>query len=147
MAKDPPAVEIPAHLLPVLQAAAKNLLHHLYGPQGPPWGTRFYDIEQLVGQLSNFLGTELLQQALQRQADQPLPEPLPHCPTCGRPTQPRDPEPRSVQTDMGTAHWREPAAHCECCRKAFFPPVQEPGHGPGGHQPGPAPEGRLRRQQ
>jgi hypothetical protein len=36
MAKDTPAVEIPARLRPVLQAAAKNLLHHLYGPQGPP---------------------------------------------------------------------------------------------------------------
>ena len=128
MAKGSPAVEIPAHLRPVLQAAAKNLLYHLYGPEGPPWGTRFADLEQLVGQLSDYLGTELPQQALQRQADQPVPEPLRHCPSCGRPTRARDPQPRSVQTDRGTANWQEPASHCDRCRKAFFPSVQEPGH-------------------
>ena len=128
MAKETLAVEIPTHLRPVLQAAAKNLLHHLYGPDGPPWDTRFADMEQLVGQLSNYLGTQLLQQALQRQADQLLPVPLRHCPTCGTPTQARDPQPRSVQTDRGTANWQEPASYCDRCRKAFFPSVQEPGH-------------------
>src|SRR5262249_51267128 len=128
MAKKTKGVEIPAHLRPVLQAAAKNLLHHLYGPEGPPWATRFADLEQLVKQLGNHLGTELLQQALQRQADQPVPQPLQHWPSCGRPTQPRDPEPRSVDTDIGTADWQEPAAHCDRCRKAFFPSVAKPGH-------------------
>jgi hypothetical protein len=128
MAKEIPAVEIPAHLRPVLQAAAKNLLHHLYGPEGPAWGTRFAEMEQVVKQLSNYLGTELLQQALQRQANQPVPEPLRCCPGCGRPTEAKDPEPRSVQTDMGFAEWQEPASHCDRCRKAFFPSVQEPGH-------------------
>src|SRR5215472_5053497 len=100
MAKETQAVEIPAPLRPVLQAAAKNLLHHLYGSEGPAWGTRFEEMEQLVKQLGNYLGTELLQQALQRQADQPVPEPLRSCPSCGRPTQPRQPEPRSVETDL-----------------------------------------------
>ncbi len=128
MATETPAVEVPAHLRPVLQAAAKNLLHHLYGPEGPPWGTRFAEMEQVVKQLSDYLGTQLLQQALQRQADQPVPEPLRHCPGCGRPTEHRDPEPRSVQTDRGTANWHEPASHCGRCRKAFFPSVEEPGH-------------------
>ena len=128
MAKKTPEVEIPAHLRPVLQAAAKNLLHHLYGPEGPAWGTRFAQMEQVVKQLSDYLGTELLQQALQRQANQPVPQPLRSCPSCGRPTQARDPEPRSVQTDMGTADWQEPASHCQHCRKAFFPSVGESGH-------------------
>jgi hypothetical protein len=128
MAKETLAVEIPAHLRPVLQAAAKNLLHHLYGPEGPAWGTRFAHMEQVVKQLSNFLGTELLQLALQRQANQPVPEPLRCCPSCGRPTRPKDPEPRTVQTDLGTADWQEPASHCDHCRKAFFPSIQEPGH-------------------
>ena len=128
MAKKTPEVEIPAHLRPVLQAAAKNLLHHLYGPEGPAWGTRFAQMEQVVKQLSDYLGTELLQQALQRQANQPVPPPLRSCPSCGRPTEARDPEPRSVQTDRGTADWQEPASHCLHCRKAFFPSVGEPGH-------------------
>jgi len=128
MAKETPAVEIPVHLRPVLQAAAKNLLYHLYGPEGPPWGTRLAQMEQLVGQLSNYLGPELRQQALQRQANQPVPEPLRHCPGCGRPTQARDPQLRSIQTDRGSANWQEPASYCDHCRKAFFPSVQEPGH-------------------
>jgi hypothetical protein len=128
MAKETKKVEIPAHLRPVLQAAAKNVLHHLYGAQGPAWGTSFAEMEQVVGQLSDYLGTEVLQLALQRQAQQPVPEPLRHCPRCGRPTQGRDPEPRTVQTDFGTANWQEPASHCDRCRKAFFPSVAEPGY-------------------
>jgi hypothetical protein len=70
MAKETSAVAVLTHLRPVLQAAAKNLLHHLSGSEGPAWGTRFEVMEQLVKQLGNYPGTELLQQALQRQADQ-----------------------------------------------------------------------------
>ena len=108
-----------------MQAAAKNLLHHLYGPEGPAWGTSFADMEQLIVQLSDYLGREVLQQALQRQAQQPVPQPLQHCPRCGRPLQARDPEPRSVQTTRGSADWQEPASTCGHCRKAFFPSVGE----------------------
>jgi hypothetical protein len=128
MAKKTKAVEIPAHLRPVLQAAAKNLLHHLYGPDGPAWGTSFSDIEEIVVQLGRCLGSELLSQALQRQASQPVPQPLQHCPTCGRVIQATDPEPRSVHARLGTAEWQEPSSHCEHCRKSFFPSVSEPGH-------------------
>jgi hypothetical protein len=35
-------------LQPILQAAAKNLLFHLYGEAGPPWGTSFADLEELA---------------------------------------------------------------------------------------------------
>ena len=128
MAKQTQTVEIPAPLRPVLRAAAKNLLHHLYGSEGPAWGTSFAEMEQMAQLLSNYLGSAVLQQALQRQAHQPVPPPLQHCPRCGRPTQARDPEPRSVQTTLGTADWQEPSSHCGHCRKAFFPSVQEPGH-------------------
>src|SRR2546422_11573690 len=102
MAKETLAVEIPAALRPVLLSTAKNLLPHLYGPQGPPWGTSFADLEELMVQLSDTLSSELLHQALQRQAEQPVPEPLQHCPTCGRPPEERDPEPRLVQARIGT---------------------------------------------
>src|SRR6476660_1064253 len=112
MAKEISAVEIPAHLRPVLEATAKNLLHHLYGPQGPPWGTPFADLEELVVQLCRTLGGELFHQALQRQADQGVPQPLRHCPSCGRPVSPGDPEPRSVQARIATADWQEPSSHC-----------------------------------
>ena len=126
MAKATSSVEIPAALRPVLHAAAKNLLHHLYGPDGPPWGTSFAQVEDLAAQIGRSLGTELLQQALQRQAGQPVPAPLLACPVCGRPTTAGPPEPRSVRTEQGTADWQEPSSHCEHCRKAFFPPVAPP---------------------
>lgn len=128
MKKKTSPVDIPAHLRPVLQAAAKNLLRHLYGPDGPPWGTSFSDLEELFVQLSQVLSSELLHQSLQRQAEQPIPQPLQPCPSCGRPTQPRDPEPRTVHARLGTADWQEPSSHCDHCRKAFFPSVQESGH-------------------
>ena len=128
MKKKTSPVEIPAPLRPFLQAAAKNLLHHLYGPEGPPWGTSFSDLEELFVQLSQGLSSELLHQSLQRQAEQPIPQPLQHCPSCARPTQPGDPEPRTVHARLGTADWQEPSSHCDHCRKAFFPSVQESGH-------------------
>jgi hypothetical protein len=128
MTQQTPPVEIPAALRPVLQAAAKNLLHHLHGPQGPAWGTSLASMEEMAVLLSNYLGTQLLQQSLQLQARQPLPPTLLPCPSCGRTVQPRPPEPRSVHTDLGTADWQEPASHCDHCRKSFFPSVQEFGH-------------------
>ena len=127
MAKETIPVEIPAHLRPVLQATAKNLLRHLYGSEGLPWGTRFADLEEVVVLLCRTLGSELFHQALKRQAEQPVPAPLQHCPSCGRPTQTRDPEPRCVDARIGSADWQEPAAHCDHCRKAFFPSVGQPG--------------------
>lgn len=128
MAKETAVVDIPAHLRPVLQATAKNLLHHLYGSDGLPWGTRFADLEELVVQLCRTLGSELFLHALQRQAEQPIPQPLQLCPTCARPLDSGDPEPRSVRTRLGTADWKEPSTYCGHCRKAFFPSIQEPGH-------------------
>ena len=55
-------------LQPTLQAAAKNLLFHLYGAAGPPWGTSFADLEELALRLGHTLATELLKQSLARQA-------------------------------------------------------------------------------
>ena len=60
-----------ADLKPTLQAAAKNLLFHLYGEGGPPWGTSFADLEELAVQLGQTLSTELLRQGLSRQAHTP----------------------------------------------------------------------------
>src|SRR5438034_2849071 len=91
MAKETLAVEIPAALRPVLLATANNLLNHLYGPQGPPWGTSFADLEELMVQLSDTLSSELLHLALQRPAEQPVPEPLPTAPVVAGPPRPATP--------------------------------------------------------
>ena len=128
MAIDTSPVAIPSHLRPILEATAKNLLHHLYGSDGLPWGTSFAHLEGLTVALTRCLGAEILQQALRRQAELPLPSPSHVCPVCSEPLADRPPEPRSVQTLLGVADWQEPASHCDRCRKAFFPSVQEPGH-------------------
>jgi hypothetical protein len=130
MAKDTSAVEIPAELRPVIAAAAKNLASHLWGPGGPPWGTSFDEVESLTALISRQLGSQLLQQALQRQADQPLPSELQSCPACAGPLDERPPEPRSVRTGTGITDWQEPARYCPRCRRAFFPSEQEPGPRP-----------------
>jgi hypothetical protein len=113
-------------LQPTLQAAAKNLLFHLYGEAGPPWGTSFADLEELALRLGHTLATELLKQSLARQAAAPPPQ-AGACPTCGGPLAAAEPEPRTVTTRAGEVSWREPQRYCGRCREAFFPPVAPPG--------------------
>jgi hypothetical protein len=114
-----------AALQPTLQAAAKNLLFHLYGADGPPWGTSFADLEELALRLGHTLAAELLRQGLARQAATPRAD---ACPTCGGPLDEAKAEPRTVTTRAGEVSWQEPQRYCGGCRKAFFPPVTPPGH-------------------
>jgi hypothetical protein len=115
-----------AALRPALQAAAKNLLFHLYGEAGPPWGTSFADLEELALHLGHTLSTELLRQGLARQAQTPPPS-ADVCPTCGGPLTTADPEPRTLTTRAGEVGWLEPQRPCGRCRKAFFPSVASAG--------------------
>jgi hypothetical protein len=112
-------------LQPTLQAAAKNLLFHLYGEAGPPWGTSCADLEELALRLGHTLATELLRQGLARQAASPPPQ-ADTCPTCGGPLDDAEAEPRTVTTRAGEVGWQEPRRYCGRCRKAFFPPVAPP---------------------
>jgi hypothetical protein len=112
-------------LQPTLQAAAKNVLFHLYGEAGPPWGTSFADLEELALRLGHTLAAELLRQGLARQAATP-PLHAGACPTCGGPLDAADPEPRTVTTRAGEVGWQEPQSYCGSCRKAFFPSVAAP---------------------
>jgi hypothetical protein len=111
-----------------LQGTAKNAVHKLWGPAGPPWGTSFDNLEQLAVEIGQVVAREVLQQALQTQAHTPPPDKALLCPCCGRPTTLNDPEPHPTKTNAGDIIWSEPAATCCSCRKAFFPSVQEPGH-------------------
>lgn len=130
MARATRKVDIPAEVRPVVLATAKNLANHLWGPQGPAWGTSFASLEELTAQLCEQLGAELLHQALQRQADQPPPEHLRVCPACSGSLDDQPPEPRSVHATVGTTDWQEPAGYCPRCRRAFFPSEPEPGYRP-----------------
>jgi len=53
---------------PLLQSMAKNLVDKIYGPDGPPIGTKFVDLEDLVVELGRVFQKIPLGQALSRQA-------------------------------------------------------------------------------
>jgi hypothetical protein len=111
-----------------LQGTAKNANHKLWGPDGPPWGTSFADLEELAVQIGQVVAREVLQQALDAQAQTPPPDGGLICPCCGKATDLTDPEPHTAKSRAGEVTWSEPASTCRHCRKAFFPSEQEPGH-------------------
>ena len=115
---------------PYLEGVAKNLAERIWGASGPAWGTTLGELEDVVLGLREILSEKLLELALQRQADEASQHSSKalNCPSCGEPTDERDPEPRGVDTRVGEANWQEPQRHCSRCRRAFFPSVQEPGH-------------------
>jgi len=114
-------------LAPALQAAAKNVVRHAYGPDGLPWGTRFTAIEDLAVQIGDFLAREVLQVALQGQAGRPRPPELTACPSCAGPLEERPAARRELQVGPGDLAWDEPATYCSRCRRAFFPSDAQPG--------------------
>jgi hypothetical protein len=117
-------------LRPVLEGLAKNLADRLWGPNGPPWGTKLSTLEDLVVAIRAVISEKMLREALQRQSAGSAERPAEYriCPSCGGPTGERDREPRIVQTRGGDAEWQEPHEHCTRCRRAFFPSVEEFGH-------------------
>src|ERR1700758_3623410 len=97
-----------------VEGVAKNLADRIWGPQGPPWGTKLTDLEDLVVEIREVLSEKVLQLGLQRQAITPTedrPQPFQDCPSCGQiiPVDPDDPtEPRVLETRGGDAVWQEP---------------------------------------
>jgi len=108
----------------LLAGMAKNLVDRLYGPEGPPWGTPLSAVEDIALRLADRFRKGFLDLALTRQANAFLdtcPEPLCLCPSCGRTTLPKDPEPRILFCRVAVVEWSEPHRSCTRCRKAFFP--------------------------
>ncbi len=115
-----------------VEGVAKNLVEKLYGPQGPAWGTKLTEIEDILLEIREVLTEKMLDLTLAQQAaaaDQ-RPQPYRSCPGCQRPLPCNDANPRLVRTRAGEAQWAEPEGYCDRCRRAFFPSVQEPGHRP-----------------
>jgi hypothetical protein len=126
MAASADATSQAAALQPALQAAAKNLLFHLYGAAGPPWGTPFADLEELALRLGHTLAAELLRQGLARQAAAPPPQ-AEACPTCGGPLTAAEAEPRSITTRAGEVSWQEPQRSCwQAARAASWQVAADP---------------------
>ena len=130
MGKEETATSKVQELRPLLDGLAKNLVDRLDGPDGLPWETPLSELEDTAVALRTLLAERLMHHALARQAEADRRPPAYHvCPTCQGPLEPRDPEPRLIETRAGEAQWLEPHFYCTSCRRAFFPSVQEPGAG------------------
>lgn len=112
---------------PYLEGVAKNLADKFYGPNGPPWGTKLTQIEDLLLELRELLSEEMLAQLLARQA---AGSSATTCSGCQRPIDCPDRNPRILRTRAGEAEWSEPEGYCPKCRQAFFPSVAKPGDRP-----------------
>ncbi len=116
-----------------VEGVAKNLADRLWGPNGPPWGTKLSTLEDLLVDIRELLSEKTLDLALQRQAlvaEEQRPAEYQTCSGCGGhiPVAVDQPlEPRLVHTRAGEAQWQEPKHYCRTCRQAFFPSGQEPG--------------------
>lgn len=109
-----------------VEGVAKNLCDKLYGPQGPAWGTKLTEIEDVCLDIREILTEQMLAESLRRQAEAQGPEAT--CPECGEMLNCTPKKPRRVTTRAGDAAWVEPEAFCRHCRRAFSPSVEEPGH-------------------
>ena len=121
------ASELLNGLAPAVQAAAKNVVRHAYGPDGMPWGTRFTEVEDIAVQVGDLLAREILRLALQGQADRPRPDDLTTCPSCSGPLEQRPDERRDIKSAPGDIAWNEPVDYCPRCRRAFSPSGEKPG--------------------
>jgi hypothetical protein len=119
--KTPPEVEKCRCLL---EGSAKNLADRLYGPEGPPWGTSYAELERTALCLGRAVRKRFLHLALSRQAASFRAAPSAahcQCPSCGGDTGEAPSEPRILHSRAGDAEWLEPQRYCRKCRKAFFP--------------------------
>jgi hypothetical protein len=126
-----------------VEAVAKNLIDKLYGPEGPRWGTKLTEIEDLFLEIREVLSEKMLAHALARQAAGAAATPA-CCPGFQRAAASVATNERVVETRAGAAEWAEPERYCDRCRRDFFPSVAEPGHGSERSQPGGAADDRLR---
>jgi len=112
---------------PYVEGVAKSLVDRLYGADGPAWGTKLTEVEDVVLAVRQVMSEKMLAEALQRQANTAAnrPDPFRCCPKCGSEVKAKDPEPRTLQTRAGEAEWQEPATYCNRCRRSFFPSGQE----------------------
>jgi len=104
-----------------IEALAAELRKELYGPRGcPPWGTKFVEMEEQTGEVSDALGCEMLSQSLREQAEIDG-HTAGKCSGCGEPIPLQEIAGRLLQAKRGEAVWQESFGRCKRCRKAFFP--------------------------
>lgn len=102
----------------LVQEVAEKVAVELYGPEGAPeWGTHFDAIETAGVDVGDAVARAIIEQAVQRQANQ---APAPVC-RCGESLEEPTQEPRVLTTRRGDVGWMEPTGHCLACRRDFFP--------------------------
>jgi hypothetical protein len=121
---------ISARLRERIEDVAGELRRELYGEQGyPEWGTKFAAMETEACAIGDALTCELLNQALQSQAEEQSSAQACPCGVCGEPTRPHPdgPAPQVLTSRRGEVTWN--AAHflCDRCRQAFFPSAPNAG--------------------
>src|SRR5262249_26124892 len=72
---------------PYVEGVAKNLIDKLSGPDGPAWGTKLTEIEDLFIAIREVLSEKMLADALARQAAAQTGSPAAYrtCPGCQQP--------------------------------------------------------------
>src|SRR5262250_1723456 len=72
---------------PYVEGVAKNLIDKLYGPDGPAWGTKLTEIEDLFVAIREVLSEKMLADTLARQAAAHAKGPAAYrnCPGCQQP--------------------------------------------------------------
>src|SRR5271169_914445 len=107
-----------------VEGVAKNLVEKLYGSQGPAWGTKLTEIEDVLLEIREVLTEKMLALTLAQQAAAgERPPSYRTCPGCQAPLACPDSNPRILGTRAGEAEWPEPEGYCDRCRRAFFPSV------------------------
>ena len=102
----------------------------VYGEAGcPEWGTRFVEIEDDAKEVGHEFIRLLMEQAADSQTH--------HMPdaaltaAAGEPATLIGTEDRTIESESGGVHWKEPKAYLAKSRKAFFPSEPSPGTGSG----------------
>ena len=105
-----------------VEGVAKNLIQKLYGPDGPAWGTKLTDLEDLLLDIRQLLTEQMLAEGLARQAaaHQRAARAARCCPSCQQPLACDERNQRLLQTRAGDARWAEPEGYCRRCRRSFF---------------------------
>ena len=111
----------------VLQGTGKYFLTEVYGADGPAWGTRFAELEDMAVAVGDEVARQIINQGLVQQAGVAPDKDHQTCSQCGGPVLATATAARIVHTRAGAVEWLEPEGYCDKCRKAFFPSVQEPG--------------------
>jgi hypothetical protein len=116
----------PEQLAAVEQLAeqwGKIVARNAYGEGGPGLDVDFDQMEHIAAAATRGLARGTLEHLAGQQA-QRLPDELP-CPTCQKLCA-VERRPRQVVARGATVTLREPVAHCNACRRDFFPPEAPP---------------------